>query len=116
MSTPELSQTPIGPGISCDLPPAHSRDLLKRPPVAVEHRLSAAEPLPPEYRHVDIPRIEIHAVADSPGALGGDQGAATSQKRVVASLPRTRVVENRPAHDLDGLLGAVARSFVFRGT
>src|ERR1035437_8662626 len=114
MPAPELNQNPIGPSVSCDLPPAHSCDLLKRPLVAVEHRLLAAEPLPPEHRHIDILRIDIHAVADSPGALGCDQGAATSQERVVASLPRTRVVENRPAHDLDGLLGAVAGSFVFR--
>src|ERR1039458_4036457 len=115
MPAPELSQNPIGPGVSCDLPPAHSRDLLKRPPVAVEPRLLAAEPLPPEHRHVHILRIDIHAVADSPGALGCDQGAAASQERVVASLPRTRVVKNRPTHDLDGLLRAVAGSFVFRG-
>src|ERR1035437_9937116 len=114
MPAPELNQNPIGPSVSCDLPPAHSCDLLKRPLVAVEPRLLAAEPLPPEHRHIDILRIDIHAVADSPGALGCDQGAATSQERVVASLPRTRVVENRPAHDLDGLLGAVAGSFVFR--
>src|ERR1035437_8166257 len=90
MPAPELNQNPIGPGASCDLSPAHSRDLLKRPPVAVEHRLLAAEPLPPEHRHVDILRIDIHAVADSPGALGCDKGAATSQERVVASLPSIR--------------------------
>src|ERR1035437_5511479 len=114
MPAPELNQNPIGPSVSCDFPLAHSPDLLKRPPVAVEHRLSATEPLPPEHHHVDILRIDIHAVADSPGALGGEQGAAASQERVVANLPRTRVVENRPAHDLDGLLGAVAGSFVFR--
>ena len=114
MPAPELNQNPLGAGVPCDLPPAHSRDLLKRPPVAVERRLLAAEPLPPEHRHVDILRIDIHAVADSPGALGGDQGAATSQERVVASLPRPRVVENWPAHEFDGLLRAVAGSFVFR--
>src|ERR1035437_984536 len=114
MPAPELNQNPLGAGVSCDLPPAHSRDLLKRPPVAVERRLLAAELLPPEHRHVDILRIDIHAVADSPGALGGDQGAATSQERVVASLPRARVVENRPAHEFDGLLRAVAGSFGFR--
>src|ERR1017187_7411318 len=114
MPAPELNQNPLGAGVSCDLPPAHSRDLLKRPPVAVERRLLSAEPLPPEHRHVDILRIDIHAVADSPSALGGDQGAATSQERVVASLPRTRVVENRPAHELDRLLSAMAGCFVFR--
>src|ERR1035438_5651699 len=114
MPAPEPGQNPIGPGTSCTLPSAHSRDRLNRPPVAVQHCLFSAEPVPPEYRHVDILRIEIHAVADSPPFYRGEPPAATSQERVVASLPRTRVVENRPAHDLDGLLGAVAGSFVFR--
>src|SRR5260370_40418822 len=106
MLAPEVNQNPIRPRASCDLSPAHSRDFLKRPLVAIEHRLLAAEPLPPDHRHVDILRIDIHAVADSPGALSCDQGAAASQEWVVASLPRPRVVENRPTHDLDGLLGA----------
>ena len=72
--------------VSCNLPAPRSRNLLKRPPLAVEHGLLPGEPLPTEHGHIDIPRIDLHAVADSPGALGCDQGAAASQKWVVASL------------------------------
>src|SRR5258705_336227 len=114
MPAPELNQNSICPGASCDLFPAHTRDLLKRPTVPVEHGLLAGIPLPSEHRYVDILRIDIHPVTDSPGALSRDQGAAASQKWVVGSLSSSQVVENRPTYDLDGLLGAVAGSFVFR--
>jgi len=52
------------------------RDLLKRP--ARHHRAPPGwplEPLPPDHRQrPNILRIDIHAVADSPGALGCKSG------------------------------------------
>jgi hypothetical protein len=101
--------------LSCNLPAPRSRNFLKGPAVAVEQRVFSGELLPPEHGHVDIPWIDLYAEADSADALGCNQAAAASKEWVIASLPWTRVVQNRPPHDFDRFLRAMAGRFVFHG-
>src|ERR1039458_4302721 len=48
-------------GDSCRISPPLPRHLVEGPPVAVEGRLPAREPLPSDYRNVDILRVDVDA-------------------------------------------------------
>ena len=73
----------------------------------MEHRGLAGEALPALDRDVDVSRVEFDAEANPPRRLGRDQRGARAHEWLVDRLTRRTVVEDRPAHALDRLLGPV---------
>src|ERR1700736_3529964 len=65
------------------------------------------EELPAAHDDVDIAGIELQTPADPAGHLGGDHTRARAEKRVIDRLAGPAVVDDRAAHALDRLLGAV---------
>ena len=47
------------------------------------------------------------------GHLTGDQRSARSEERIVHDSATLGVIQDWPAHEFDGFLGAVPRSFLF---
>src|SRR5271169_3094337 len=70
-------------------------------------RMAPGEALPALHDDVDIGAIELEATACPAGHLGGDDARARAEKGIVDRLPGAAVVDDRPAHALDRLLGAV---------
>jgi hypothetical protein len=73
-------------GDSCSDPLAFFGDFVERAAVPVEHSLFAGVLLPAPDDDIYVLRIELRAIADAPGLLGGDQRRPTSEERVVATL------------------------------
>src|ERR1022692_5186178 len=97
---------------SSSILPAFQRDLVERPPVAVQHRLPSREPLPPDDRHVYILRVDVDSIAQPPCALGRDQAAARSEEWVIHLLTLLRVIQDRAPHQLHRLLRPVPGDLV----
>src|SRR5690242_5358535 len=74
---------------------------------AFEHGLLAGEGLPSQQGDIDIGRCDLDGVAGPAGHLGGDDGGAGPREGLIHRLAGAAVVLDRPAHALDGLLGAV---------
>ena len=70
---------------------------------------SPVKPCQRSDRHVDIGRVELHRERDAAAGLGGDDRGPRSGERLVDRLAGGAVVQHRPAHRLDRLLGAVHR-------
>src|SRR5262245_52958065 len=66
-----------------------------------------SELLPACDRGLDVPRVEIHRVADAPGLLCGDHGGAAADERAVDGVTGSGVIEERGLEQRDGLLGGV---------
>ena len=68
-----------------------------------------SEPLPPANNHIAIGRVQLHRQAPPSHRLGRDQGRAAATERLLDQVAAFAVVDDRPAHRLDWLLGAVWR-------
>src|SRR5882672_6350759 len=66
-----------------------------------------SEELPAAHDDVGIVGIELQTAADPAGHLGRDHTRARAEKRVIDHLAGPAVVDDRAAHALDRLLGAV---------
>src|SRR6266478_7297139 len=71
------------------------------------HRGPPGEDLPASHDDVDISGVELETAADAAGHFGRDQARAGAEKRVIDRLAGPAVVDDRAAHALDWLLGAV---------
>ena len=63
------------------------------------------ESLPTSDSDIDKERVDLNAEADPPAGLRRDQRGPAAQKRLVDRLPGAGIVQHRPAHALDRLLG-----------
>ena len=70
-------------------------------------RGAPGEALPASHDDVDISGVELDTVADAAGHFGRNQARARTEKRVIDRLAGPAVVDDRAAHTLDRLLGAV---------
>src|SRR5467141_4577549 len=70
-------------------------------------RAPPGEELPAAHDDVGIVGIELQTAADPAGHLGRDHTRARAEKRVIDRLAGPAVVDDRAAHALDRLLGAV---------
>src|SRR4029077_5568546 len=84
-------------------------DRIKTTPIDQERGLLAGKCLPAPDRDIGISRIDLQAETAPPGRLPRDQGRAAAKERVVNRLARAAVIDDRPAHAFDRLLGAVDR-------
>src|SRR5438874_1263230 len=71
-------------------------------------RRATGEKLPASHDDIDISGVELETAADAAGQFGGDQTGARAEERVVNCLAWPGVVDDRAAHALDRLLGAVS--------
>src|SRR6267143_7059367 len=71
------------------------------------HRGPPGEDLPASHDDIDIGGVELETAADAAGHFGRDQAGARAEKRVIDCLAGPAVVDDRAAHALDRLLGAV---------
>src|SRR6267143_1174312 len=71
------------------------------------HRGPPGEDLPASHDDIDIGGVELETAADAAGHFGRDQARARAEKRVIDRLAGPAVVDDRAAHALDRLLGAV---------
>src|SRR5260370_22302597 len=76
----------------------HKSSIARRMP-----RLLTGERLPAPDDHVDVERIELDAVAASPGALRGDHRGTATQEAVDHDVTASRAVHDRVRHQLDWL-------------
>src|SRR5258708_1104775 len=84
-----------------------SSDLRECSAIAFKGCLLAGEVLPPENGQFNVLRIDVHAVANALGDLGGDERCSTSQEGIVHGLASDGMVLDRPAHELQWLLRGV---------
>src|SRR5262249_40424708 len=68
--------------------------------------------LPTHYRGIDVSGVDFDSEARSPGHLGRNDRRSRSAEWVIDRLARRRVIFNRPAHALQGLLRAVPVAIV----
>src|SRR5712672_521969 len=71
------------------------------------HRGASGEALPALHDDIDISGVELDTAADAAGHFGRDQARARTEKRVIDRLAGPAVVDDRAAHALDWLLGAM---------
>src|ERR1700737_1293007 len=70
-------------------------------------RGATGEAFPASQDDIDIGRADLDTDAGAAGHFGPDQARARAEKRVIDQLAGPTVVEDRTAHALDRLLGAV---------
>src|ERR1035437_313588 len=87
---------------------ALSLDLCEGAPVAFQGVLSPGDRHPPLADDLNVAGVDLQAVADALGEFGRYQGAAAAEEAIVDCLALDGVVQDGAAHQLDGLLGAVA--------
>src|SRR5207245_1673268 len=63
-------------------------------------------------RHIDVVRINVDRKTDPLGELSGDERCSGTEKGVVYDFACARVIENRPAHQLQRFLCAVSCGFL----
>jgi len=88
-----------------------SRDLVKGSSVTLKHSLISCELLPTTHDDIDVSWIDIEAVAKAIRLLCGDQRCAGSEEGIVDDVTGSGIIEDRPAHQLDRFLRAVAGGF-----
>src|SRR6266550_3147399 len=69
---------------------------------------ASGEELPAAHDDIGISGADLQTVADATGHLGRDHARARAEKRVIDRLAGPAVVDDRAAHALDRLLGAVS--------
>src|ERR1700724_4148923 len=70
-------------------------------------RRATGEVFPASQDDIDIGRADLDTDAGAAGHFGRDQARARTEKRVIDRLAGPAVVDDRAAHALDWLLGAV---------
>src|SRR5437868_8895915 len=70
-------------------------------------RGASGEDLPAAHDDIDISGVEFETVTDAAAYFGRDQARARAEKWVIDRLAGVAVVDDRAAHALDRLLGAV---------
>src|ERR1700730_10537956 len=70
-------------------------------------RGGSSKELPAPHDDIDISGVEFETVADAAAHFGRDQARARAEKWVIDRLAGAAVVDDRAAHALDRLLGAV---------
>src|ERR1019366_3457381 len=88
-------------------------DLIERSAIAVKAGLFRGDVRPPLTDYVAVLRIDLDAIADAFGDFRGRQGRPRSQERLIHQFPTLRVIQDRPPHELDRLLGPVAGDLIF---
>src|SRR5436190_8347448 len=81
--------------------------------VAFERRLVAGELLPALDPDVDVGRRDLHRIADAADRFRGDDRRAGSREGFIHGVATFGMVQHRPAHAVDRLLGAVAVPIIF---
>src|SRR6516165_3156207 len=82
--------------------------LVERLTRGLVHRCASGEGSPAPQNDIDIAGADLEAAANPAGHFGRDQARARPKKRVIDQLARAAVVDDRTAHALDRLLGAVS--------
>src|SRR4051812_43338894 len=68
--------------------------------IGSQHGAAAGQDLPPAYRDIDIPWVDLERVAAPARNFGRDQGRPAAEERVVDRIPGRAVVQDRPTHAL----------------
>jgi hypothetical protein len=95
------------------LPQALGLDLIEATTVPVERGGLFCELLPPAYDEVHVFGLNLEATANSLRQFCGQERTPGSQERVIDCLPTFGVIQDGAAHELDRLLGSMARRRFF---
>ena len=70
-------------------------------------RDTPSEELPSAHDDIDMDGVELEPAADPAGHLRGDQTTTRAEKRVIKRFAGAAVVDDRPTHAFDRLLGGM---------
>ena len=101
---------------SCGYSEPFGFDLIERAAAAFERCFQAGELLPPDNRNIRIFRIDVDAVADSPGNLGRHHRRSRTEEWIVNQFVTFGVVQDWAPHQLQRLLSGVIALFFFGTT
>src|ERR1051326_2719628 len=99
---------------SRSLLPALLRYLVEAASIAIESRFFSREALPACHDDVDVLGVDLQAIADARSGFCRGQCCSASEERIVYHLSALRVIQDRPPHQLDGLLSRMIEFFLVR--